>query len=135
MLLTGRHQVTTVLALCLVVLGVCANASQSQSATSLGNDDPRKQETAAGDLVADAVRDATKAQIAFVAASELKPSSEPIPAGSVSSSDVAALISYPNDPLAILRIDGKTIRQALEKSVSIYPQRNLGFLQVSGLKF
>ena len=124
--------------MCVVVLGaaVCfAEPAETQSASALGNKDPRKQETAIGNLVADAVREATKANIAFVAASELKPTREPLPAGTVSSSDIAALVSYPGDPLTVLRIDGKTVRKALEKSVSIYPQRSLRFLQVSGIKF
>ncbi len=106
-----------------------------QSASPLGNKDAGKTETAIGDLVADAVRREARADIAFVAASELKPKDPPIPAGKVSSADVAALVSYSDDPLAVLQITGKSVKQALERSLSIYPQPNLGFLQVSGLSF
>ena len=116
--------------------GACfAQAAQTESASPLGNAEPGKKETAIGDLAADAVREALQCNVAFVAASELKPTKTPFPAGTITSSQIAGLISYPNDPLAVLLLDGKTIRQALEKAVSISPQRNLGFLQVSGLRF
>ncbi len=125
-----------VLGVIVVGTGLCfAEPAQTQSASALGNSTSRKQETSVGDLVADAVRQATGTKIAFVAASELKPTVEALPEGTVSSMDIAALISYPGDPLAVLRVDGKTVRKALEKSVAIYPQRSLGFLQVSGIKF
>ena len=138
MVLNTRACSIAVAVMCVVVLGaaVCfAEPAETQSASALGNKDPRKQETAISNLVADAVREATRANIAFVAASEIKPTREPLPAGTVSSSAVAGLISYPGDPLTVLRVDGKTVRKALEKSVAIYPQRSLGFLQVSGIKF
>ena len=35
----------------------------------------------------------------------------------------------------MLDLSGKMVRLALERSVAIYPQPNLGFLQVSGIKF
>ncbi len=92
-------------------------------------------ETAIGDLFADAVRSAVKADIAFVAASELRVKDAPIPAGEVAVTDITAFASYPDDPLAEVRLTGKAVKQALEKSVSIYPQPSLGFLQVSGLRF
>ena len=112
-----------------------AQTIQVQSVSALGNKDPDKSETPIGDLVADAVRKALQTDIAFIAASELKPKDPPFPPGKVSSVDIIKLVSYADDPLAILQLQGKAIRQALERSISIYPQPNLGFLQVSGLKF
>jgi len=110
-------------------------AVSTQSASALGNKDIEKAETAIGDLVADAVRAFAKADIAFIAASELKAKDQPIPAGKVSASDLGDLVSYSDDPLAVLKLSGAQIKQALEKAVSIYPQPNLGFLQISGSKF
>lgn len=110
-------------------------AVEATSASPLGNKEPWKAETAIGDLVADAFRYAAKTDVAFVAASELKTADQPLPAGKVSSSDITALFSYPNDSLAVLALTGSNIRQALEKSVALYPQTNQGFLQVSGLSF
>lgn len=112
-----------------------AQTVQVQSASALGNKDPDKSETSIGDLVADAVRNALRTDIAFIAASELKPKDPPFPPGKISSADIANLVSYADDPLAVLQLPGKSVRQALERAISIYPQPNLGFLQISGLKF
>lgn len=112
-----------------------AAPAEVQSASLLGNRDAGKSETAIGDLVADAIRAALRTDVALVAASELKPLHPPLEAGKVKVTDITALAAYPEDRLAVLSIDGKTLKAALEKSVSIYPQPSLGFLQVSGLRF
>ena len=118
----------------IVLAGACF-AEDVQSASPLGAKDIGKAEAAVGDLVADAMRAALKTDVAFAAASEIKSKNDPFPPGKVSSADIAKLVSYPDDPLAVLEITGKAIRAALEKAVAIYPQPSLGFLQVSGLKF
>ena len=123
------------LAMIISLAAVSAEPVQVQSGSPLGNKDVGKNETAIGDLVADAVRNALRADIALISASELKPKDTPIAEGGVKSSEITALISYPDDPLAVLQIKGSQIRETLEKAVSIYPQPNLGFLQVSGLSF
>ncbi|MDH7602265.1 MAG: 5'-nucleotidase [Armatimonadota bacterium] len=110
-------------------------AAETESLSALGNKDPGKMETALGDLAADAIRYLLRTDVAFVAASELRPKDPPIPPGKIKISDIRPLITYPDDPLAVLELTGKELKQALEKSVSIYPQPNLAFLQVSGLKF
>lgn len=112
-----------------------AEPVQTESASPLGNKDAGKSETAIGDMIADAVRSFLRTDIAFIAASEIKPKDPPIPAGKVATTDIQPLISYPDDPLAILELTGNSIKQALERAVSIYPQPNLAFLQVAGLKF
>lgn len=109
--------------------------AEVNSASPLENKDAARAETTVGDLYADAVRWAVKADIAFVAASELKAKDAAVPAGTISAADIAALASYPDDPLAEVGLTGAAVRQALEKSVSMYPQPSLGFLQVSGLSF
>lgn len=122
-------------AVLLVCGAACGQTAAVQSASPLGNKDPARAETAIGDLFADAVRWAVKGDIAFVAASELRSKDPGLPAGNISVADIAALASYPDDPLAEVGLTGKAVRQALEKSVSMYPQPSLGFLQVSGLTF
>lgn len=112
-----------------------AAAASVQSESPLSTAGVRKSEVSLGDLVADAVRSALEADIAFVSASELKERDAQIPEGKVSTQDVVAFITYTDDPLVGMRLTGKQIRQALERSVLIYPQKNLGFLQVSGLRF
>lgn len=125
-----------ILALCAVMLaspGYAATA-ESVSASALENRDPGTSETAIGSFVADAFRFEMHADIGFVAAGDLKVTSAPLPAGKVQSGDIALLLAYPNDNLAVLALDGRTIREALERSVSGYPRPGLSFLQVSGLK-
>lgn len=106
-----------------------------ETASPLANKDSGKTETSVGNLVADAVRAALNTDVAFVASSELKPGDSSVPAGTVSSAVLAGLVSYADDSLAILELSGATIRAALERSTSIYPQPNMAFLQVSGLQF
>lgn len=133
-----RTMIAVSAVLALVLVFAAAGFGQSgtaQSASALGNKDIEKAETAVGDLAADAVRAFAKSEIAFIAASEIKAKGDPIPAGKVSASDLGELVSYYDDPLAVLKLTGAQIKQALEKAVSIYPQPNLGFLQVSGMKF
>ena len=112
-----------------------ADAPQTQNASPLGNKDVTKSETALGSLVADATRKLLHTDLAFIAASELKSKDPPIPSGKIATEDIQPFVSYPDDSLDVLELTGKAIRQALEKSVSIYPQPNLGFLQVSGVQF
>ncbi|MEN6357230.1 MAG: 5'-nucleotidase [Armatimonadota bacterium] len=119
--------------LAIAASAACAESVQSKSA--LSNQDAEKAETSVCDLIADAVRAELNTDIAFVAASEAKAKDKPFDAGQIYSSDINALVSYPDDPLAEVLLTGKAVRQALEKSVSIYPQPNLGFLQISGLEF
>lgn len=126
---------TSISLTCLVLLAMCANGSQIQTPSPLGNKDIDKNETAIGDLVADAVKYSLQADIGIIAASELKSKDSPFAAGKITSDDISTLISYPDDSLTLISIDGKTIKQALERAVSIYPQPNLGFLQISGMQF
>lgn len=123
-------------ALCAAVVPVLSAAElQFETAGPLENKDSGKTETSIGDLVADSLCYALKVDIAFVASSELKPTEAPIPAGQAAVSAVTSLISYPNDPLAVIELTGAALRAALERSVGAYPQPSVGFLQVSGVQF
>ncbi len=138
-----RHETivrTALLALmcCVLSAGSAAYAAPDtyfETASALSNKDSGKAETSVGDLVADAVRSVLHTDVAFVASSELKPQDTAVPAGKASSSLLASLVSYSDDPLATMELTGKTLRAALERSVSIYPQTSMFFLQVSGLRF
>lgn len=120
---------------CILVLaaGIASAAVTVNSASALSSTDARTAESSLGDLVADAIRASQNADAAFVCASELKETE--IPKGKVSSHDVTQAVAYPDDPVVVVRLSGGQIKQALERSVSIYDQKNLGFLQVSGIKF
>lgn len=88
-------------------------------------------ETSVGSFVADALKESVSAPIALVAAGCLRDVT--IPQGKVSIPDILLSVQYPDDKVAVIDLTGAEIRQALERSLSIYPQKNLGFLQVSGL--
>jgi 2',3'-cyclic-nucleotide 2'-phosphodiesterase (5'-nucleotidase family) len=112
-----------------------ASAASVISQSSLSTVGVGKSEVSMGDLVADAMRFAVNTDIAFLAASELKESDKQIEKGRVDTQDIVRYVAYTDDPLVVMRLSGRQIKQALERSVLIYPQKNLGFLQVSGMKF
>ncbi|MER3414372.1 MAG: hypothetical protein C4341_09135 [Armatimonadota bacterium] len=73
---------------------------------------------------ADAIRDAARADGAFIAAGLLK--------DGALSGDLASIFQYPTDKIVVVRLTGAEVRQALERSVSTYPSSNRSFLQLSG---
>jgi len=75
---------------------------------------------------ADVLRDAAGADGAFLAAGLVKETFQ--------QDNLASLIQYPDDEIVILGLKGNLIRQAFERSVSLYPQQNTSFLQVSGFE-
>jgi 2',3'-cyclic-nucleotide 2'-phosphodiesterase (5'-nucleotidase family) len=75
---------------------------------------------------ADAIRSAAGTDIAF------------LPAGLVKSGydkdNLASLLEYPTEEVVIVGLNGAQVRAALELSVSLYPQPNKSFLQLSGVE-
>jgi len=131
--LAGKRIVLTLFLAFTVTVALALGATAATSAVELSSKGSGVGETTLGSLVADAIRSQVKAEVGFVTASELKDTV--IPAGQVSAEDVARAITYRNDPVVVLTLRGEQVRRALERSVAIYPQKNLGFLQVSGLSF
>lgn len=74
---------------------------------------------------ADQLRVAAKADIAFLPAGVLK--------SSFKSGDLAGLVAFPTDEVVVSSLTGAQIKQALERSVALYPSPNHGFLQLSGM--
>lgn len=98
------------------------------------NYNTRKEETAIGNLVADAVREKTGTDFAFVNGGGIRAS---LYAGDVYTSDLAETMPYVNHML-ILEVKGSVIYQMLENSIStLYYNAIPGgrFLQVSGLNY
>ena len=114
----------------LLVMGAWADVQSSSPLTSVG---VQTQETSLGDLIADAVRAAAGTPIAIIPAGGLREIT--IPAGAIPTSEIVKCLQYPNDEVAVITLTGGQLLKALERSVSIYPQKNMGFLQVSGLTF
>lgn len=98
--------------------------------TSVGS---QSKETELGDLVADALHAAGEVDAAILPAGSLKETT--FPTGRLNTDQLLTCLQYPSDKTAVLELTGEQVLQALERSVGIYPQKNLGFLQVSGLTF
>ena len=85
-----------------------------------------------GNLAADAARKVGGAEIALVNASLFRPLV--IPEGKIHSSQIEEALAYPEERIVVLPLTGDRVRAALERSLSLVPQPNKGFLQVSGLR-
>lgn len=75
--------------------------------------------------IADALREAAGAEAAFIPAGMLREST---------SRALAEFLQYPTDQIAVVQLTGAQIRQALERSVSLYPSPNSSFLQLAGME-
>lgn len=91
----------------------------------------RTKETNLGNLSADAVRAASKADAAFVNGGNIRVDIQP---GDITYGKVAELFPFGNT-IQVKKITGEDLLGMLEHSVSGYPATQGGFLQVSGLKF
>lgn len=101
------------------VFGVLAGSVSSSTPTP---------ETAAhipAQAVADALREVTEAEIAFVPAAVIR--------ADVTSTNLVDLVQFPTDEVVVVTMTGAQVRQALERSVALHPSPNPGFLQLSGL--
>lgn len=75
---------------------------------------------------ADVLKTFADADGAFMAAGLVKESYQ--------KENLASLLQYPTDEVVVLKLTGAQIRQAFERSVSLYPQPNTSFLQISGFE-
>ncbi len=91
----------------------------------------RVQETNLGNLVADMMRATVGADIALTNGGGIRASINP---GDVSVEDIYSVLPFDNT-LAVVKLQGMDIIDALEHSVRLLPEQNGGFLQVSGLTF
>lgn len=96
-----------------------------------GNRLVRKQETNAGDFTADAYRNITGADIAFVNGGGVRSS---ISVGDVTRKDLMNINPW-NNEMAVVAAKGQQILDALEHGVSALPEESGGFLQTSGLTY
>ncbi|GIV16358.1 MAG: hypothetical protein KatS3mg022_1793 [Armatimonadota bacterium] len=100
-------------------------------AQELSTKNVRTEESNLANVVVDAVRDASGADIAWLPAAafnEVTLGRDTPPAEMVSK-----LLPYRDDRVVVLKLTGTQIQQALERALTLYPQPNAGFLQVSGL--
>jgi 2',3'-cyclic-nucleotide 2'-phosphodiesterase (5'-nucleotidase family) len=91
----------------------------------------RTQETNLGDLVADAYRDASGADVAIVNGGGIRAD---IKAGDITYGQIIAVHPFGNE-LRMVEATGQQILDALEMAARNTPDENGGFLQVSGLTY
>ena len=89
------------------------------------------KETNLGDLVADAYKSASGADVALVESRELRAN---LALGDISYKDVLKVLPDGN-ALCVAEVTGADLMDALEMSARLYPNANGGFLQVSGLTY
>ena len=92
----------------------------------------RTRETEMGNIVADALRYVTGAQVSLVNGGGIR--DHEIKAGPITQNDVLTILPFGN-AVRYAEVKGSVIKEALENGVSVYPTPNGGFSQVSGLYF
>lgn len=110
-----------------------ARADTYRADTRLTAENIGAKQTALGDLVADAIRAAVHADIAFIAASSFSDPPVSIGAGAFTDAEVLKTLEYRNDTVVTVKLTGEQVRAALEHSLYLYPKTNSSFLQLSGL--
>lgn len=93
---------------------------------TLGQEGPKAGSFGPAQAMADVIRSVTGTDIALIPAMMVKSES--------SSTNLARLVNYPGDFLSVSELTGSQIRAALNRSLSLYPSPNNGFLQVSGIE-
>lgn len=91
----------------------------------------RRGETNLGNLITDAVREFTGAEIAFINGGGIRAS---IDAGEITLGDVVSVLPFIN-LVETVNVPGSVILEALEHGSRQYPEQNGGFLHASGLKY
>ncbi|MBN1457922.1 MAG: 5'-nucleotidase C-terminal domain-containing protein, partial [Armatimonadetes bacterium] len=120
-------------ALIALVFGAAAASAEVLGKTTgaLDAKDARTSECSLGNLVADAARTSMGAEVALVQASQLRPVE--IPKGDVTREALMGALLYPDENIVLVELTGEQLRNALERSLSMLPKPNTGFLQVSGM--
>ena len=116
-----------------LLVGGVAWADPGKTATPLSVTGIREREVALGDLVADAIQDAAKADAALVSAAQFR-TGDDIPAGKVAMEKVDALLGDPGRIWVVVSVRGSSLKTALERSLTRAPQASAHFLQVAGIK-
>lgn len=96
------------------------------SVLAFAQDGPDVGANSAAQAAADMLRDYAGTDAAFLAADLVNRTFD--------KDNMASLIKYPTDEVVVVNLTGAELKQALERSVSLYPQPSPGFLQLSGIE-
>ncbi|TKH44031.1 multifunctional 2',3'-cyclic-nucleotide 2'-phosphodiesterase/5'-nucleotidase/3'-nucleotidase [Paenibacillus terrae] len=91
----------------------------------------RAGETNLGDLLTDAMRDISGADVALTNGGGIRAS---IKTGTVTKGDIITVLPFGNQ-IVTLKVKGSDIQAALENGTAAYPEPSGGFPQVSGISF
>ncbi|URJ61463.3 5'-nucleotidase C-terminal domain-containing protein [Paenibacillus polymyxa] len=91
----------------------------------------RASETNLGDLLTDAMRDISGADVALTNGGGIRAS---IKTGTVTKGDIITVLPFGNQ-IVTLKVKGSDIQAALENGTASYPEPSGGFPQVSGITF
>lgn len=89
-------------------------------------DNPETGANKASQAAADEIKSAAGTDAAFLAAALVKKDCD--------KENLASILQYPTDQIVVVNLSGTLLKQALERSVSLYPQPNTSFLQLSGVE-
>lgn len=106
----------------LIAVAVWAVSAFAQAA----REDAGRGGHAAGQAIADVLREVTGADGAFFAAGLIREGAD--------GSDLAAAALYPTDEIVVVSLTGAQLKQAFERSVALFPESNASFLQLSGFE-
>jgi 2',3'-cyclic-nucleotide 2'-phosphodiesterase (5'-nucleotidase family) len=104
----------------------CASAVVVRQTAKSAEDKPDVGPSPAAQSAADLLRTYAGADGAFIHAGFLK--------DTYTKEDLATWLKYPVDEIVTLSLTGDQVRQAFELSVSLYPESNMSFLQISGFE-
>lgn len=91
----------------------------------------KTEESLLANVVVDAIRSVDKLDVAFMPASAF--SDVTIAKGTTTPAEVLKCLEYRDDTVVIVNLTGAVLRKALEHALSLCPQKNPAFLQVSGI--
>ncbi len=78
----------------------------------------------ASQSAADVLREVAATDGAFLAARSVSTTFD--------ANNLAAMLQFPTDDIVVVKLSGRDLRAAFERSISLYPQPNSSFLQLSG---
>jgi 5'-nucleotidase/UDP-sugar diphosphatase len=106
-------------------------AAPIQVVNDLSTHNVRTEESNLANVIVDAVREVEKSDAAIVAASSF--TDVTIVKGTANPAEILKAIEYPDDSIVIVKLTGAQIRRALEHGLTLLPQKNSAFPQVSGI--